>query len=1230
MDKLTGLELAVIGISCKFPGADDWRQYWRNLEDEVDSIHRYSDEELKELGYSKEFINRNNYVKADGIINDKDIFDYTFFNYTPTEASFLNPVHRLFHLGVWSALEDAGVNLEKTDTSIGVFASASTNMAWPIYSMLKNRENIIDNFSMDKLINKDFMATLLSYKLDLKGSSLFIDTGCSSSLVAVDMACKSLLLGETDVAIAGGITVSEKEDPGYIYDSNLILSSDGRCKAFDKDSDGTVGSEGAAVVILKRYEDAIRDRDNIYCLIKGGATNNDGKRKIGYTAPSVQGQSECIRKALRFSKVSPERISYVETHGTGTKIGDPIEVTALQSVYGKSNKNRIPIGSVKTNIGHTWATAGIAGLIKVALSLKFKTLPASLHYRESNPAINFSNTAFFVNSETTHWERKDNLPLCAAVSSFGIGGTNAHVILEEFSSENDRAKSEVNYKILTISAKNQQSLKAYSKKLFDFISDSPNVNLNDVAYTLQVGRSEFNFRESFTFRDRDELLRKLANLNDASPSNRFVDAVIFMFPGSGSQYPNMGHEMYQNFEGFRRYMDEGFEILRQLTGEDYRNFLYSSSDDSINDANRFQPIIFLFNFSLAKLMMSYGIKPKFMIGHSLGEYVCACLGGVFSFEEALSLIVSRGNLLRELEVGSMISVTCSVSDAKKYLGEKVQLAAINAPNQVVFSGDVVSITEAKERLTQEGIPFSDLRIDRAMHSYMLNPILEKFRDRLRLINFKNPQTPFVSNLTYDFITPAEATSAEYWVKHFRETVNFSKGIETFKKQGKNIIFIELGGGNQLTNLVKQNFENGNLANCVNMIRHAKENKNGLEHFFDALSKLWKSGVAIDWRSVHEGKQLSKISLPTYSFAQNRINGHAPLTKLFENGFPRFTEEISKKTELPVFENRKHMHFAVENGFEPQVKRIFESFFGIENISMNSNFFELGGDSLKAVSLLNKIEKELGTKISISTLYDCASFGELTLEIERQHRTDLKRNGLSEPTSNLLTLFENKENANKIFFFPAIVGNPVFFRPLVSELKNISNSYGFYYKGIKEGEGNYSSIKEMALEFSKEILVKSREEKIILFGFSMGALVSFEVARILEVQGKQIELIIIDKEVNVNEPVPDDIDFADYTPDIDQYYLRILLADANVTEGGLKKFLLNNYRLVNTNLINEPIRGNVYAYQCKLGPSTRMIEWKNYTTGNFTCEFIDGVHWQAINEDKFEVYSSLLSKIFGTR
>jgi acyl transferase domain-containing protein/acyl carrier protein len=870
MNKYNGLEIAIIGISAQFPGCSDYNTFWQNLCAGKDVLNFFSDEELLKSGVSPGEIESGLYVRRQGVLDNKQHFDYGFFGYSPEEASLMDPQIRLFHTHCWMALEDAGCASLIDSKKIGLFAGASENSNWRLHVYSQNRDSSIGPFFRDRIANKDFITTLVSHKLNLRGPSIYLNTACSTSLVAVHMACRALLTKECNIALAGGVSINTTIKKGYHYQEGMIVSKDGYCRSFDADASGTSVGEGVGVVVLKLLSEAIIDKDNIIAVIKSSSVNNDGAGKVGYTAPSVKGQAECIKHAHKIAGVSPESISFVEAHGTATKLGDPIEVQALNIAFkSQLNNNKCALGSVKSNIGHLDSAAGIAGLIKTALALKFKKIPPTLNFKAPNPDIDFEGGPFYVNADLKDWNNANDLPLRAGVSSFGIGGTNAHLVLEE-SPALKISDEEEKYKLITASAKTQQSLRSFFSKLRTYI-DSSDVNLSDFSYSLQAGRKDFIFRKSFAYSSKSELVEMLSRFESKSAgftrSKPRSKSVVFMFSGAGSQYLNMGKGLYDNNEVFRNEMDKGFTELLKLTGEEYKNIFYPEGHTSsrINDMLYTQPAIFLFGYSLARLLISIGITPVYMIGHSIGEYVAACISGVLSYDDALKLVIARGKLMNNMPAGSMISVSINETEARKYLNSSVSVAAINGPSQVVLSGEVDKIERVISELDKNELSYVKLYASHAGHSPTIDSIITSYNEILKEVKFNAPVIPYVSNLTGRFITSEEATSIEYWSKHMRETVLFLTGIQTILKDQSEKIFIEIGGGHSLTTLLKQMGSPLNNTISLNMIRHPKEEEYDQKYFMNKLGYLWELGVNIDWKAYYKNNKRYKIPLPVYAF-----------------------------------------------------------------------------------------------------------------------------------------------------------------------------------------------------------------------------------------------------------------------------------------------------------------------------------------------------------------------------
>ncbi len=868
-NKYSGLEIAIIGMSGSFPGSLNCNDYWENLKQGKELTKEFKVDELEKMGLSSTQINDENYVKRVGVLEDKDRFDNAFFGYRPEEAFLMDPQIRLFHEHCWKALEDSGYSNVTDSLKIGVFAGAAENSNWRLYAYGKSKEASIDPFYLEKISNQNFMSTLVSYSLNLRGPAISIATACSTSLVAVDQACKNLLTRSCSIALAGGSSVNTLIQKGYYYKEGQVNSKDGHCCAFDAGSSGTAQGEGVGVVVLKRLSEAIKDNDNIYAIIKSSCTNNDGTAKVGYTAPSVSGQSDCIKMAHKLAGVDKRTISYIETHGTGTRLGDPIEIRALNKAFDfDAEKKYCAIGSVKTNIGHLDAAAGVASLIKVALSLKYKLIPASINFKKANPEINFDEGPFFVNTQLRQWD-SDKTPRRAGVSAFGIGGTNAHIVLEEAPEKYQKGIIPTGYNLLTLSAKSKTALSQYCYNLKEYIQANPTINISDLVFTLNTTRAVFQYKSCLVFKEQNELLDLLSQrVKDHPEKSSETSEVVFMFSGAGSQYVNMGKDLYEHIPYFKNELDDAFRKLKAITGYDYNRIFFSDGNsEEINNMLHTQPCIFAFGHSLAKLLIHFGVQPKYLIGHSVGEYIAACISEVFSFEDALKLVVVRGRLMNTLPAGGMISVSLSEQKSRSYLNERISLAAINGPDQVVLSGDESSLKTVMNKLDKENVDYVKLHATQAGHSHLIEEIMEEYSKVINEVKKMPPAIPFISNLTGKPIQAEEAVSSEYWVNHMRHTVRFSEGLDYLEK-GSRKIFIEMGGGHSLITLLKQHrFPN---ISAINLVRHPKDNINDYKYFLIKMGAIWSKGIKLSWRNYFDEKAHQKISLPTYCFDNIRF------------------------------------------------------------------------------------------------------------------------------------------------------------------------------------------------------------------------------------------------------------------------------------------------------------------------------------------------------------------------
>ena len=852
-------EIAIIGMACRFPQAATLEAFWDNLSSGRESITRLTGEDI--AGLPAELIDNPSFVASSGRLDGVDLFDAAFFGLSPAEATATDPQQRLFLECGWEALESAGYCPRAQGPRIGVFAGVGEPRYLDLLRSDPRRAASLGEMQLMIGNGKDHLAPRLSYLLDLRGPSVPIQTACSTSLVAVHVACQSLLHFECDMALAGACSIDVSAAGGYLYQESGILSPDGYCRAFDAAARGTVPGSGAGVVVLKRLDEALTDADPIRAVIKGSAINNDGASKVGYTAPSVAGQRRVIEEACAVAEVEPRQISYIEAHGTGTALGDPIEVEALRQVFGEGERHdSCALGSVKTNIGHCDAAAGIAGLIKSVLCLEHATLVPSLHFERPNPELELERSPFYVPTEATPWRSE---PRYAGVSSFGIGGTNAHLVLAQ-APEPAPSGAQPSWKILTLSGHTPAAVSAMKADLQDFLSTRPDARLADVAYTLNTGRKAFPVRQAFVCGTRDEASRGLA-AEGLSPVELAGDAgpsTVFLFPGQGKAYAGMGRALYHAEGRFRAEVDHLSDRLRRFLGADLVVSLLASDGAErrrLMSPSFWQPALFVVEYALAKLWMSWGIQPAVMIGHSLGEYVAATLAGVLELDDALAMVAARGRGTERLPEGAMLAVSVSEDEIRQHLSEELALAAVNAPELCVVSGPGAAIDRCAEAL-QRRQPIR-LETSYAFHSSMVEPLMEPLQRLASGFELRSPRIPYLSNVSGTWIRDDEATDPGYWAQHIRHTVRFGANLEeATRKAGR--VLLEVGPGKVLTDLASR------LRPEVPAIATLAPEQSEDRALASALGRLWSSGVSIDWRAYHGGQQRRRVALPTYPFERS--------------------------------------------------------------------------------------------------------------------------------------------------------------------------------------------------------------------------------------------------------------------------------------------------------------------------------------------------------------------------
>ncbi|MES1243261.1 MAG: thioester reductase domain-containing protein [Acidobacteriota bacterium] len=987
-------QVAVVGLAGRFPGAADAGQLWDNLRRGVDSISRFTPEELDRAGVSRALRERPGFMAARGVLRDADLFDAPFFGFSPREARLLDPQQRVFLECAWEALEDAGCDPGRMDGAVGVYAGASQSTYF-LHNLASNPEVAATVSGLEvKLANdRDFLAPLVSYRLNLRGPSVNVATACSTSLVAVHLACQGLLNRECDVALAGGVSVSFPQVSGYVYQEGGILSADGRCRAFDAAATGSLGGDGAGIVVLKRLEDALRDGDAIRAVIRGSAINNDGSLKIGFTAPSVDGQAAVIAEAQALAGVDPATVTYLEAHGSGTPLGDPVEIRALTRAFrtGTQDRGFCAVGSVKTNVGHLDAAAGITGLIKTVLALENRLIPPSLHFSEPNPEIPFTETPFRVAAKLADWNPPEGVPRRAGVNSFGMGGTNAHVVLEEApaTAPSESSDSSRPWQLLVLSAAAPVALESATDRLALHLKAHPEQELADVAFTLQAGRKALRHRRMLVCRDRADAIGALAGRDPRRllTGGQSLDGrpVAFLFPGVGDHYPGMAKGLYETEAVFRKEIDRGAEILRPLIGTDPRRFLLAEeggkaaapdlrrmlgqSEASELDRTLYaQTTVFLVEMALVRLWRSRGVRPALMLGYSLGEYAAACAAGVFSFEDGLRIVAERARLIEELPAGAMLAVPLAEADLAP---SDLSLAAVNAPGLCVLSGAPEAVEALEVQLAARGVSCRRLPTTHAFHSRGMEPIAERFAAFLGTVALKPPQRPYVTAVTGDRVTPEEATDPAHWVRHLLGTVRFADGLRTLGAE-PSLALLEVGPGHGLTTLALQQGAGGPDRVAVPSMRPAYDGTPDDAFLLGAAGKLWLSGVDVDWAGVHAGERRRKVALPAYPFQRQRY--------WVEPGAELAAAPATIEAPVHGRPGLRTEYAPPRNPEEETLAGIWEEILGLRPVGIHDSFFELGGHSLLAPRVLRRVREAFGVDVPLARLLAEPTVAELAVAV----------------------------------------------------------------------------------------------------------------------------------------------------------------------------------------------------------------------------------------------------------
>ncbi|MFC5220498.1 type I polyketide synthase [Streptomyces coerulescens] len=1009
---VVGDRIAVVGFSGRFPGAPSEREFWELLRSGREAHTSLTPRQLRDAGVSDELLDDPRLVRRRPLLDGADLFDAAFFGCTPREAELMDPQQRLFLECCWEALESAGQDTTRFDGSVGVFGGGGPTSYWQRHLSADPRYlREVGEFQALLGNEKDFMAPRVSYRLDLTGPSVTVQSGCSSSLVAVHLAVQSLLSHESDIALAGGSTVYFPQHAGYLHHEGGVNSPDGHCRAFAADANGTVPGDGVGVVVLKRLEDALADGDHVHGVLLGTAVNNDGAHKAGFTAPSVTGQAAVIAEALAVAGAEPESISYVEAHGTGTPLGDGIEIAALTEAFGTEKRGYCTIGSLKPNIGHTDTAAGVLGLIKILLALRHEEIPPAVNCSVPDPKIDFPGTPFRIGSSPTPWPRCDR-PRRAGLSSFSVGGTNAHVVVEEAPPRAAPVRPSATPQLLVLSARTDTALQRSGTALAAALGDESAPDLADAAHTLRVGRRVFPRRMALVCRDRAEAVAALEGRGVTPVSVGHVEpdgsppSVAFLFPGQGSQRVGMGRGLYLTEPSYRAVVDECAELLVPALGEDLRAVLFPAPEDAEDAAGRLtrtrlaQPALFVTQYALARLLENCGVRPAALLGHSIGEYTAACLSGVLSLPDALRVVALRGELVQRCAPGAMVSVPLPADRVAELLAQApgLAVAAVNGPESTVVSGRPEAVADLTGQLTGQGVRTTALHTSHAFHSPMMEDVVPELVAALASVPLHTPDIPFLSNPTGTWITADQATDPAYWGRQLREAVLFGEALGELRRTPGRLL-LEVGAGTTLRSLAAPGTGPGTPAVIPTLgARHDAPDAGPL---LESLGQLWTRGVDIDLTALPGAETGRRVPLPTYPFERQRFFVDLPVNdgagrdgkagpdaratapaedtepgRSAEGEAPRLTHYA--RPELPT------VHTSPRNPLEELLAGVWEDALGVSPVGVHDNFFDLGGHSLLAAQVVARVQNVLPVALTVTDLLsDAQTVAGLAESVERR-------------------------------------------------------------------------------------------------------------------------------------------------------------------------------------------------------------------------------------------------------
>ncbi|MEU7168290.1 amino acid adenylation domain-containing protein, partial [Streptomyces morookaense] len=1115
-------DIAVIGMAGRFPDADTLEEYWRNLTAGHESVVRYGREELLAAGVPEEELDQPGYVRAQSRMRDIRGFDAAFFGYSRREAEQMDPQHRVFLECAWHALEDALCDPYDYTGDIGLYAGAGQNdyAAGHVLPGLGDAD-LATRYQVMINNQANFLSTKAAYKLDLTGPAVTVQTACSTSLVAVHQACVALLAGDCDIALAGGVSVGKLGTEGYVHQEGMVFSPDGTCRAFDEAAQGTVEGQGVGIVVLKPLDRALADNDPIRAVIKATAVNNDGQHKIGYTAPSQERQAAVIRSAHEKAGIDPSTIGYVEAHGTGTALGDPIEVAALHQAFGPDSGtgDRIALGSVKTNIGHLDVASGIAGLIKAVLCLEHRTLVPTLHHTAPNPALELAKGPFYVNTACTPWTSEHPV-LRAGVSSFGIGGTNAHVVLEEApqsaAPEGGNASGRDGQHLLMVSAHTADALGAQAEALARHLAGHPDVPLERVAYTLHTARHRFPYHRVVVGGSRQELVDRLTAGEHETVTRRAGRPAVFLFPGQGAQYQGMGQALHAAEPGFRVHVDRCLELVRPHLPEGVDEADLLGRTAQVGNTRYTQTALFIVEYALARWFMDLGVRPAAMLGHSLGEYVAACLAGVFSLEDALTLVLERGRLLAGTAPGAMLAVPLPAGQVQPRAQEHgLDLAVVDDAGSCVVSGPPGAVDALAAELAADGVTARRVAVSHAFHSRLLDPVLDEFAAVLARIELRAPAVPFVSNLTGDWADPEQVRTPEYWTAQLRSTVQFHRGLTTLygSEAGRDAVLLELGPGRILSRPARRHPDRAGRPVAPAMPRADLAGQEPAVAL-TALGTAWAAGADVDAGAFHGLTAADRVRLPGYVFDRQEH-------WIDRSGTAVQPVRTPEPVPVPVEED--------EVG--AVVAEAWRAVLGVESVRPEDDFFAQGGDSLAAVQLVARIRQRTGVRLEFMAL--------------ERHTPQALADRLAEHLGNRYT----SEAASPVVVVrkgdpqsrpPLVLVHPIggdvyFYRELAACLPDDQAVYAVR-SPMLDGTAELTTVEAMAAHYLEQLTEFGLTAPFRLGGSSFGGIVAYEMAQLLDARdGYRPEVVLIDSPARGNLP-------ADMTgQDIIDYLLRYGLA-----------------------------------------------------------------------------------------